>query len=100
MTSKKTAITELLNYLEAPYITPMSGKRIREIRKSYGMTQVNFAKLLMVNYETYCSWEKGRRNPSSPGCAILSIAEKYPKVFLENSRDIVKELQQRGRLTS
>jgi DNA-binding transcriptional regulator YiaG len=43
--------------------------RIKSIRKTYGMTQVNFADLLGVAYDTYCSWELGVRKPSSPACA-------------------------------
>lgn len=59
----------------------LTPKRIKDIRKIYKATQAAFADLIMVNYETYRSWEEGRRFPSSPGCSILSIAEQYPDIF-------------------
>ena len=69
----------------------MTAAKIKSIRKAYGLTQVVFADLLMVNFETYASWEKGRRFPSSPGCAVLVIAEQYPAVFLKRRKDIIKK---------
>ena len=45
----------------------LTPKRIKDIRKIYKVTQVAFAELIMVSYETYRSWEEGRRVPSSPG---------------------------------
>ena len=69
----------------------MTGARIRSIRKSFAMTQVAFSEFIMVGYETYRSWEEGRRIPSSPGYAILVIAEKYPEVFIKNRKEILKD---------
>ena len=71
----------------------MPPKRIKAIRESYKMTQVNFSDLIMVNYETYRSWEEARRFPSSPGAAILFIAEKHPKIFLDNRKEILNKLK-------
>jgi DNA-binding transcriptional regulator YiaG len=53
----------------------MPGTRIKKIRKSYLSKIIAFSKLLMVNYETYRSWEEERCYPSSPGYAILHITE-------------------------
>lgn len=74
----------------------MTPERIRAIRKLYGITQSNFAELIMVNYETYRKWELGKRFPSSPGYAILCIAETYPKVFLKNWRNIARKVKELG----
>ena len=74
----------------------MTPTRIKAIRKSYQMTQVNFSDLIMVNYETYRSWEEGRRFPSSPGYAILSIAEKYPKIFMQNRLELINKIKNYG----
>ncbi len=71
----------------------MEPKRIRAIRASYKMTQGNFSELIMVNYETYRSWEEARRFPSSPGVAILFIAEKHPKIFLDNRKEILEKFK-------
>jgi len=67
--------------------------RIRSIRKYFKLTQVAFSEFIMVGYETYRSWEEGRRYPSSPGYAILLIAEKYPGIFIKNREDLIKEFQ-------
>lgn len=74
----------------------MTSCRIKAIRKSFGLTQVSFSNFIMVGYETYRSWEEGRRFPSSPGYAILVIAEKFPEVFTKNRQDIIKELKKYG----
>jgi DNA-binding transcriptional regulator YiaG len=70
----------------------MDSNRIKRIRKTYGMRQVEFADLLGVIYTTYISWEKGVRNPSSPSCALLQIAEKHPAIFLQNRKEIVQNV--------
>lgn len=71
--------------------TRLTPNRIRSIRKYFKLTQVAFSDFLMVGYETYRSWEEGRRYPSSPGYTILMIAEKYPDVFVKNREEIIKE---------
>lgn len=73
----------------------MKPDRIRKIRKLYNATQVVFAELIMINYETYRSWEQGKRIPSSPGYAILSIAEQYPDIFLKHRDKIISRIQNR-----
>jgi DNA-binding transcriptional regulator YiaG len=70
----------------------MTSQRIKEIRKLFKVTQKSFADLIMVNYETYCSWEEGRRYCSSPGYAILSIAENYPDIFLKNRNKLIQKI--------
>jgi len=68
----------------------MTPSRIKGIRKRFGMTQVVFADLLGVVHITYCTWERGVKRPSSPACALLQIAEKYPEVFLAKRREIIE----------
>lgn len=65
-------------------------RKIKEIRKKYGMTQADFADLIEVPHSTYTSWERGVRNPSSPACSLLQIVDKYPSVFLESRREIIE----------
>jgi DNA-binding transcriptional regulator YiaG len=67
----------------------MNPSRVKKIRKKYGMFQRDFADLIGVAYDTYSSWERGARNPSSPSCSLLQIAEKQPTVFLQNRREII-----------
>lgn len=73
----------------------MSPKRIKEIRAIYGMTQRAFSSLIKVNFDTYRSWEGGYRFPSSPGLAILSVAENNPEIFLNNIDEILSEIDKR-----
>src|SRR5690349_3751951 len=71
----------------------MTPERIKRIRKYFKLTQLAFSDFIMINYETYKSWEVGRRIPSSPGYAILVIAEKYPEIFIQNRSNIINELK-------
>lgn len=48
--------------------------------------------MIIFKNNTYRSWEGGYRFPSSPGLAILLIAENYPEVFLKNRDDIFKKI--------
>src|SRR4051812_28347910 len=66
--------------------------KIKAIRKKYGMTQAVFADLLGVIHVTYCSWELGIRNPSSPALALMKIADKYPEIFLSKKREIIESV--------
>jgi DNA-binding transcriptional regulator YiaG len=70
----------------------MSRARIKKIRAKYMMTQKDFAEILQVSCNTYFSWERGVRNPSSPAAALLQIAEKNPAVFLQNRREIISNI--------
>jgi DNA-binding transcriptional regulator YiaG len=68
----------------------MNPTGIKQIRQRYGMTQVKFAALLSLSYDTLRSWEGGYRFPSSPGYALLLIAEKSPETFVKNRKQILK----------
>ena len=70
----------------------MTPKRIKAIRRIYGLTQVAFSDLLRVKFNTYRSWEGGYKYPSSPSCALLYIAENNPKTFLENRKSIINKI--------
>ena len=90
MTTQKINFKELLPIgFNTKDMTP---ERIREIRRLYKVTQKSFADLITVNYETYRSWEEGRRYCSSPGYAILTIAESYPDIFLKNRNKILEKI--------
>ncbi|MGI4775938.1 MAG: helix-turn-helix domain-containing protein [Janthinobacterium lividum] len=61
-------------------ITP---RRIKAIRKVYGLTQVKFAELLGMKYDTLRSWEGGYKRPSSPGRALLVCSRKITRSVLK-----------------
>jgi DNA-binding transcriptional regulator YiaG len=70
----------------------LSPSQIKATRQKYGMNQLVFADLLGVGYKTYCSWELGARNSSSPAVALMGIADQYPKIFLCKRKDIIEGL--------
>jgi transcriptional regulator with XRE-family HTH domain len=41
----------------------VTGKQIKAIRKSLGMTQTEFAKAMMVSFATENRWEKDHHKP-------------------------------------
>ena len=52
-------------------------------RKSLGLSQTEFAKLLGVSVRTLQDWEQGRKQPSGAAKMLLRVAEKYPKILLD-----------------
>ena len=56
---------------------------IVEARRTLGLSQVEFAKLLGVSKRTLQDWEQGRRKPSGAARTLLILAEKRPDVLLE-----------------
>ena len=74
------------------WISPEQLKQTREF--VYGMTQVEFAELLGVFYETYRSWESGRYKPSSPAQALLHMATYHKDIFLKNRHEFLEKVEQ------
>jgi DNA-binding transcriptional regulator YiaG len=70
----------------------LSPREIREVRKLYRLTQVNFAKLLHISYHTYKNWEIGHRLPSSPAMALLYIARDHQELFLKERDKILSTI--------
>lgn len=52
-------------------------------RRSLGLSQSEFAKLLGVSVRTLQDWEQGRKQPSGAAKMLLRVAEKHPKVLLD-----------------
>ena len=63
--------------------SPISKKRIANLRKRFNYSQVLFAKLMNVSPKTIQAWEQGLREPSDAALKLLTIAEKHPEVFLD-----------------
>ncbi len=62
---------------------PRPAKEIVRIRKSLGVSQAVFARVLGVARDTEISWEQGRRKPSGPALRLLEIAERHPEHLVE-----------------
>jgi len=51
---------------------------VQEIRKSTGLSQANFARIIHVQLGTLKNWEQGRRDPTGPAKALLQVIRKDP----------------------
>jgi predicted RNase H-like HicB family nuclease/DNA-binding XRE family transcriptional regulator len=60
-----------------------SANRIREIRRSFNVSQRVFAEMLNVSLATVRAWEQGARTPDGAATRLLSIAEHRPEIILE-----------------
>lgn len=56
---------------------------VAAIRRSYDMTQLEFATLLGVPIGTVRNWEQKKRVPHGPASILLCIAEMHPGILLE-----------------
>lgn len=57
--------------------------RVREIRRSFDVSQEVFAQLLNVRVATVRAWEQGVWRPNGAAARLLSIAERHPDVILD-----------------
>jgi putative transcriptional regulator len=53
------------------------------IRARLGLSQEAFAACMGVSVGTLRNWEQGRREPQGPARALLLIADRKPRAFLE-----------------
>jgi putative transcriptional regulator len=56
--------------------------QVKEIRKSTGLTQEKFCKLIDVKMGTLRNWEQGRREPTGPAKALLKAIKNDPEHVL------------------
>lgn len=56
-------------------------EQIKDIRSSTGKTQEEFARMMGVSVKTLRNWEQGRRKPTGPAMALLTVASKFPKII-------------------
>lgn len=65
-------------------ITPIV---VREIRRSTGLSQVKFAKVIHVSVGTLKNWEQGHRAPTGPAKALLQVIRKDPRHVIETLQE-------------
>lgn len=61
----------------------ISSCNVHAIRKKFGFSQRDFAKLLGISVRTLQSWEKGQLTPIGSAKALLEIADQYPEYLLK-----------------
>jgi putative transcriptional regulator len=59
----------------------LSDPDVRAIRRSLGLTQVEFAALLNVPVATIQGYEQGRRAPDAPARTLLRVASAAPELL-------------------
>lgn len=62
---------------------PLLPSEIKEIRRSYNLSQPAFAGLLDISVNTLKNYEIGHRHTPSPAVALFLLAKDHPKVFME-----------------
>lgn len=65
---------------------------VAAVRHGLNLSQSDFAALLGISMHTLRNWEQGRRRPEGPAQALLRIAERRPKVFIEVMQELLAEL--------
>lgn len=65
----------------------ISAIEVREIRKSTGLSQEKFARIIHVDVGTLRNWEQGRRDPTGPARALLHVIRSNPKETLRALAD-------------
>jgi putative transcriptional regulator len=73
-----------LRTAEVPQAPPkFSSKSVIRLRRSAGMSQAVFARLLNVSSKTVQSWEQGQRQPSQAAHRMLQIFQERPETVCQ-----------------
>ena len=51
---------------------------VKKIREKTGLSQRDFSTLVHVSLRTLQNWEQGKRSPTGPAVALLTIFKNYP----------------------
>jgi putative transcriptional regulator len=60
--------------------------RVLAMRKTMGLSQRVFSKLVGVSVKTLQNWEQGRRQPSGPAAVLLTVLVADPDAVLRAVR--------------
>jgi len=63
--------------------TVIHASGVRIIRERTSLSQSEFADLIGVSVKTLRNWEQGRRRPTGPAAALLSIIEHDPALAVK-----------------
>lgn len=55
---------------------------VRQLRRSLGLTQSEFAAKFCISLGTLRHWERGDRKPHGPALALLHVVAKEPQAVL------------------
>lgn len=54
---------------------------VADVRRSAGLSQAEFARLMGVSVRTLQDWEQGRRSPSGAAKTLILVAAKNPSAL-------------------
>lgn len=63
----------------------------KRIRRSYNLSQNQFAAMLGISLATLRNWEQGRRKPEGPARVLLQVAAKHPNAVWDVSGIFTEE---------
>lgn len=61
----------------------IDSQQIKRIRQRTRLSQVKFARLIDVEVSTLRNWEQGRREPTGPAKALLTVIDRNPQAVIE-----------------
>jgi len=61
----------------------MTAKELNAARKKLGLTPTEMARAMGVSYDTYRSWQSGRRSMPAVAGRCVELLLKYPKTALK-----------------
>lgn len=71
-----------------------SGNRLKKIRESKNLSQVEIANFLKINRSSYNSWESGRAKPNQKNLSALAKILDVPVTYFESEYNIVNNYLQ------
>ena len=73
--------THFATYIKEP--DQYSKTKIKKIRSSLGLSQVEFARIFGVTSSAVKHWEQGVRSMPAPACRLLNLIEKDPETVFD-----------------
>jgi putative transcriptional regulator len=61
---------------------------VKLIRKSFGLSQTKFSRLLGISPSTLRNWEQGLRRPEGAARVLLSVAARHPEAVLDTVKNM------------
>ena len=68
---------------QAARVTRVRVPQAAEARSRTGLSQQDFARLLVVSARTLQDWEQGRREPTGAAKTLLRVAVSHPEILLK-----------------
>ena len=60
-------------------VTAYTKEQVKQIRRSTGMSQRNFARYMGISPKTVEAWEAGRNKPVGSACRLLALTKTDPQ---------------------